>query len=106
MLSLPVCEREMSHAYTDRPKSLGLPEVRAHRLAMIYDAHIAPLTNFIEQVRRTEALGKEIPYFDPLDGGIHAKALIVFEAPGPKAVKSGFISRNNPDEFAKNVFSY
>jgi uracil-DNA glycosylase len=30
--------------------------------------------------------------------------LFLAEAPGPKAVKSGFISRNNPDESAKNFF--
>ena len=27
---------------------------------------------------------------------------VLAEAPGPKAVKSGFVSRNNPDETAKN----
>jgi hypothetical protein len=27
-----------------------------------------------------------------------------WEAPGPKAVLSGFVSRNNPDETAKNFF--
>jgi len=45
-----------------------------------------------------------IPYFDPWDGGINAEVLFLLEAPGPKAVKAGFISRNNPDETAKNFF--
>jgi len=45
-----------------------------------------------------------IPYFDPRDGGIDAELLLLLEAPGPKAVNSGFISRNNPDESAKNIF--
>jgi hypothetical protein len=30
--------------------------------------------------------------------------LFVLEAPGPQAVRSGFMSRNNPDETAKNWF--
>jgi len=30
--------------------------------------------------------------------------LLLLEAPGPKAVKSGFVSRNNPDDTAKNFF--
>jgi uracil-DNA glycosylase len=30
--------------------------------------------------------------------------LYLLEAPGAKAVRSGFISRNNPDETAKNFF--
>ncbi len=45
-----------------------------------------------------------IPYFDPWDGGINAEVLFLLEAPGPKAVEAGFISRNNPDETAKNFF--
>jgi uracil-DNA glycosylase len=45
-----------------------------------------------------------IPYFDPWDGGINAEVLFLLEAPGPRAVKAGFISRNNPDESAKNFF--
>jgi uracil-DNA glycosylase len=51
-------------------------------------------------------MGKDhrIPHFDPLDGGIEAECLFLLEAPGPKAVDSGFVSRNNPDETAKNFF--
>ncbi len=45
-----------------------------------------------------------MPYFDPLDGGIEAECLFLLEAPGRGAVGSGFISRNNPDETAKNWF--
>jgi uracil-DNA glycosylase len=48
--------------------------------------------------------GASIPDFDPWDGGIHAQVLFLLEAPGSKAVASGFISRNNPDETAKNFF--
>ena len=40
-----------------------------------------------------------------MDGGIRARALFVLEAPGPKAVRSGFVSRNNPDETAKNMLN-
>lgn len=45
-----------------------------------------------------------IPYFDPLDGGTKADCLFLLEAPGPKAVASQFVSRDNPDETAKNIF--
>jgi uracil-DNA glycosylase len=45
-----------------------------------------------------------IPDFDPWDGGVRAEVLYLLEAPGANAVKSGFISRNNPDESAKNFF--
>jgi uracil-DNA glycosylase len=55
-------------------------------------------------MRRERNLTDEIPYFDPADGGDAANCLFLLEAPGPKAVSSGFISRNNPDETAKNFF--
>lgn len=74
------------------------------RLARIFEPHISPLTAFVEAIRKETGLVREIPYFDPLDGGINAKCVFLFEAPGPRAVYSGFISRNNPDESAKNFF--
>jgi uracil-DNA glycosylase len=88
----------------DEPKSLALPQVKAERVARLEENHIAPLTRFVERIRQETGLAKEIPFFDPLDGGILAKCFFLLEAPGPKAVVSGFISRNNPDETAKNFF--
>ena len=64
--------------------------------------HIRPLTTFVEELREEAGAGAEIPYFDPWDGGVEARILFLLEAPGPKAVRSGFVSRNNPDETAKN----
>jgi uracil-DNA glycosylase len=55
-------------------------------------------------MREAKGPGYDIPDFDPLDGGVDAAVLFLLEAPGPKAVSSGFISRNNPDETAKNFF--
>lgn len=43
-----------------------------------------------------------IPDFDPWDGGVAAEILYLLEAPGAKAGASGFISRDNNDETAKN----
>lgn len=56
----------------------------------------------MDRLRRDTGLGRAIPYFDPLDGGVNAKCLFLLEAPGPRAVESGFISRNNPDPTARN----
>ena len=44
--------------------------------------------------------------FDPRDGGIRAQALFLFEKPGPKANASGFISRDNDDPTAENIFRF
>ena len=89
---------------TDTPKSLGDPDVKSARLGQINDAHVAPLTRYVERLRATMGSTASIPYFDPWDGGINAEVLFLLEAPGPKAVEAGFISRNNPDETAKNFF--
>ena len=78
--------------------------MRAARRAMLKEVHVAPLTSFVDALRHDIGLTTEIPYFDPLDGGIDAKILFVLEAPGAKAVASGFVSRNNPDESARNMF--
>lgn len=88
----------------DGPKLLGDPQVRKDRRAQLRESHIAPLTALVEALRYKVGPDAAIPDFDPWDGGIDAELLFLLEAPGPRAVASGFISRNNPDESAKNFF--
>lgn len=89
---------------TDYAKSLGDLKVVEERLNMLNNDNVKDLTMYVEKLRKRYCLNKQIPFFDPMDGGVFAKCLFVLEAPGPNAVKSGFISRNNPDETAKNMF--
>ncbi|MBI4381248.1 MAG: uracil-DNA glycosylase [candidate division NC10 bacterium] len=72
-------------------------------MSALDNPHIAPLTEFVHSIRVERGLPDAIPYFDPLDGGLEAKALFLLEAPGSKAVRSGFVSRNNPDPTARNM---
>lgn len=88
--------------FEDRPKLLGDAAARRERLGQLRERHVAPLTEFVEALRREKGPPYEIPYFDPWDGGTDARVLNLLEAPGAKAVRSGFVSRNNPDETAKN----
>jgi uracil-DNA glycosylase len=88
----------------DRPKCLGDHDIRARRSAKLSEPHVAPLASFVSELRKEVGLLGQVPDFDPLDGGIHAECLFLLEAPGANAVSSGFISRNNPDETAKNFF--
>jgi uracil-DNA glycosylase len=88
----------------DAPKTLASNEERESRHAMLLLDHVAPLARLVQQMRQVKGPEFGIPHFDPLDGGINAEILFLLEAPGPKAVASGFISRNNPDETAKNFF--
>jgi len=87
----------------DRPRSLREAAQRTSSIALLSQEHVRPLTAFVEALRK-ETGREQIPYFDPLDGGTRAECLFVLEAPGPRAVASGFVSRNNPDETAKNWF--
>ena len=88
----------------DTPKSLASAAEQSRRLARLRDSHIAALSSFVDGMRVKLGPTYAIPYFDPLDGGADAECLFLLEAPGPNAVKSGFVSRNNPDETAKNFF--
>jgi uracil-DNA glycosylase len=91
-------------SFVDKPKLLADLQARTDRQAQLHESHIAPLTEFIEALRHECGPDMSIPDFDPWDGGIDAEILYLLEAPGPQAVASGFISRNNSDETAKNFF--
>ncbi|WP_430226941.1 uracil-DNA glycosylase [Paraburkholderia tropica] len=88
----------------DRPKSLGDAAVKATRIRQLHEPHVAPLTAYVEELRLEAGPGADIPDFDPWDAGIDAEILFLLEAPGARAVASTFVSRNNPDETAKNMF--
>ena len=83
--------------------SLRDPDEIRRRLEILQADHIAPLTGYVDHLRASLGRKKQIPYFDPLDGGINATILFLLEAPGPKAVESGFVSRDNPDPTARNM---
>jgi hypothetical protein len=89
---------------TNQPKALRDPRLVAQRRGMLHEPHVRDLTEFVEDLRRRR-LGAEIPYFDPADGGIAARVLLLLQAPGAKATGSGFVSRDNPDETAANIWA-
>lgn len=89
----------------DQPRTLKDDSERGRRLGMLRLPHVRSLTKFVEEMNKAKVHGS-IPYFDPLDGGVRAKALFLFEKPGPRAFKSGFISRNNDDPTAENTFRF
>jgi len=74
--------------------------------------HVSALTDYAADLGRRGSV--EVPDFDPLDGGIEAKVLFLFEKPGPmtasngssKRSGSGFISRNNDDATAEATFNF
>ncbi len=64
---------------------------------------IVPLTDFVARMRAERGPQAKIPDFDPSDGGAEAQVLLVMEAPGPKAIQTGFVSCDNPDGTAGNL---
>ena len=88
----------------DEPKSLRHSQEREARLVRVDEPHVRELNRLVRHIRDREGLEKQVPFFDPDDGGVEACCLFLLEAPGPRAVGSGFVSRNNPDETAKNFF--
>ena len=100
----PLLLTKVNTEFPDRPKLLADPKALEARLKQTHDSHIAPLTHFVDNLRADRGPDAAIPYFDPWDGGVEAELLLLLEAPGPKALRTGFVSRDNPDETAKNLF--
>ncbi|WP_343665004.1 uracil-DNA glycosylase [Paraburkholderia tropica] len=95
----------------DSPRTLRSPKAVALRRALLTQPHIAPLASHVNALRSKHP-DWEFQDFDPLDGGVEADMLFLLEKPGPmtsptgKKIGSGFISRNNDDPTAENVFNF
>ncbi len=85
----------------DEPYTLKSQEERIRRAGMLILPRMKPLLRLLNEIR---AKYQFTPNFDPCDGGIGAKVLFLLEAPGRQARGSDFISRNNPDPTAKNMW--
>lgn len=86
-------------------RTLGDPAVQLARLARLQEPHIAPLTAFVERLRRTSDPHAPYwaPYFDPESGGTRAQVLLLLESPGPKVSQTRLVSADNPDGTAENI---
>ncbi|GEM49782.1 uracil-DNA glycosylase [Deinococcus cellulosilyticus] len=100
-------------SFPQAPYALRDPEQVAARLKMRDLPHIQPLLQWLES--RKESLTEQLqtpevhlPLFDPLSGGIHTQVLLLLSDPGNRASAakgSGFISCDNHDQTARNVFT-
>ncbi len=106
-MDLPDLARSAPKLFADRTA------VRA-RGARLHEPHIGELTQLVERIRMARGGGNSVPWFDPDTGGRHADVLLLFEAPGARAVGpapvrpnrpgSSFISPENNDDSAAAVF--
>lgn len=88
----------------DAPDLLKGKTEQKRRAEMLALPHVKPLEDYLAASKARCGEGREMPHFDPCDGGINARALFLLEAPGPQAVGSTFISRDNPDPTARNLW--
>lgn len=75
------------------------PELVRQRAARLSEAHIAPL----ERWREAIAGGRSVPHFDPADGGIAARMLILLETPAARGDGIRFVSRDNASGTQRNL---
>ena len=116
------------------PRALRDPDARARRRELLDARHMRPLNEYVAGLRKRSDIKVhfdppdgpqvdnaqppariEVPDFDPLDGGVDAIILFLFEKPGPMTstttgartrTGSGFISRDNDDSTAENTFTF
>lgn len=62
-----------------------------------------PFAQVVDSIRRDLGLTREVPDFDSQNGNESGRFLLVLEAPGPKAIKTGHVSIDNPDVTARNL---
>ncbi|MCZ7448289.1 uracil-DNA glycosylase [Rhizobium rhizogenes] len=85
------------------PDTLWHEHLRDERLAVRDRKPIQALNDYREHLHRM--CGRDIPNFDPFDGGVCARLLILLETPGPSIVgcERRFVSIDNPTGTAKNL---
>ena len=70
------------------------------------DAHIAPINQFVDELRRIPGRDS-VPYIAPMYGGVNARLLSVLRDPGPKTQEgntgSGFLCMENDDATAEAI---
>lgn len=73
------------------------------RLALLSQPHVAPLSNFRVQLLKDLPKNSFVPNFDPKDGGIEARVLLLLETPGRVPRATQFTSLDNPSMTSMNL---
>jgi uracil-DNA glycosylase len=91
----------LAETQRDASESLTDPLVRLARTERLREPHVAPLTALVDELRASGHAA--VPYIDPADGGTRARRLFVLQSPTPRALATGFVSRDNPTGTAANL---
>jgi hypothetical protein len=93
MLEKPRLNREV-----EGWRGLDDPAQLVERIRLIKSRHMTALNNYVEGLR---AVFGDVPNFDPFDGGVEARLLVLLETPGPSTAGIRFTSRDNPTRYGK-----
>ncbi len=74
-----------------------------HRLSLLNQDHMRPLSGFREQLLSRLPGPAFVPNFDPVDAGINASVLLLLATPGRVPRETLFTSLDNPSETSKNL---
>lgn len=94
--------------FLDAPRGLRNPDLVAERVSMLGAENIRELTAWASDL--SSHRDSLVPWFDPAEAGTNARVLLLMEAPGPMTnpagtrVGSGFISVDNDDSTAENLW--
>ena len=94
----------MQDAGCGGPYALVDERAQQARRDLLSEPHIAPLERLVNDIRTEHGQPEDVPSIDPCDGGTTAELLLLLEAPGPKALETGFVAINNPDKTAANLY--
>ena len=70
-----------------RPRGHRDPNFLAAKRDRLGEVHVAPMQALAQDIRQTT--GGDVPAFDPDSGGVFARALFLFEAPGARSTAAG-----------------
>lgn len=89
------------------PRRMANEEYRQQQRDDRYVPHIGPINRLVDELIKSK--NKWVPYVAPIYGGTEAKLLYVLRDPGPQTHPdnggSGFLSLENDDATAENIFN-
>lgn len=86
------------------PRMHRNPDFLAEKRLLLHSTHVAPVQALVRRIRAARGTD-DVPFVDPVSGGVRARVLFVLESPaGAAALGSGMLSPDNDDETAANMW--
>ncbi len=95
--------RAISTHFSQAPNSHQDPAVLAAKFERLHEPHIAPVTQFVDDIR--EQMELDVPYVDPDSGGVGARVVFLLRSPGKATSgQTGLLSVDNTGPTAANLW--